>query len=141
MWHRQATQQPQTHQALGNAAHGKRTRRAALWLALAAFGRAMESITVDRRPSAAFRTGGFFVACGLVLGRAVAGDWISADATLIDFLAVAWPLLILLGLAVALERLLAGPDKPETGIVLAGIIPGLAWIFLASVYLAWVGLW
>ncbi len=112
-----------------------------LWLALAAFGRAVESITIDRRPSAAFRTGGFFVACGLVLGRAVAGDWISADATLMDFLAVSWPLLILLGLAVALERLLAGPDKPETGVVLAGILPGLAWIFLSSVYLARVGMW
>ena len=57
MWHWQAAQQPQTRQALGNAAHGKRTRRAALSLALATVLAGCAAPTVPPQPAGALPPG------------------------------------------------------------------------------------
>ncbi len=57
MWHWQAAQQPQTRQALGNAAHGQRTRRAALSLALAAVLAGCAAPTLPPQPAGALPPG------------------------------------------------------------------------------------
>lgn len=64
---------------------------------------AVEKIVVERDESAGIRAAGLFLALGLILGRGVAGDWVSMDATIRDFLFAAWPALPLAAAAVALE--------------------------------------
>ena len=56
----------------------------AAWMLLELASGVSDAVTVDRDPSAGMRLGGFLVACGLILGRS-AGDWISVDATVRDF--------------------------------------------------------
>ena len=74
------------------------------WLFLNAFAPVMEQITVDRDVATGIRAGGFFVAQGLLFGRAVAGDWQSVGGTILDFILHAWPALLVLGLATGLEH-------------------------------------
>ena len=56
----------------------------AAWPALAGMTRVADAVTIDRDPAAGLRLGAFLAACGLVLGRGVAGDWFSAAETIAD---------------------------------------------------------
>lgn len=101
------------------------------WLLLEALSGVSDTVTIERDPSAGIRVGAYLVACGLLLGRAVAGDWVSAQATLSDFCANAWPVLVLLTVAVLLERLARPtPARPVPAVFANGVVPAL--IFLAS---------
>jgi uncharacterized membrane protein YjfL (UPF0719 family) len=57
-----------------------------LWLLVTAFGRAHVSIAEDRDVASGVRFGGFLFATGLILARAVAGDWHSSAQTALDLL-------------------------------------------------------
>jgi hypothetical protein len=112
-----------------------------LWYTLDAAGDFVEHITVDRDRAAGVRVAGFLVAAGLILGRAVAGDWISAGATVRDFTVTAWPALVLLIVAVIVERLARPtPARPHPSVVAAGGTPALAYVALAALYVAWLGI-
>jgi len=63
-----------------------------------------EKVTIERDPAAGLRAAGFFIATAFILGRAVAGDWVSATATLSDFMRMAWPALVLTAAVIAVER-------------------------------------
>jgi len=52
-------------------------------------------ILVERDVCTGLRAGCMLVACGICLGRAVAGTWISLDLTLADFLRNGWPAVVL----------------------------------------------
>ncbi len=78
-----------------------------VWLALHLAARVPDTLTVERDGAAAIRVAALFVACGLVFGRAAAGDWISMEDTFASFVAAGWPGFALAGAAVALEILLA----------------------------------
>jgi len=54
-----------------------------------------DGVTIDRDRGLAIRAALLLAASGLVLGRAVAGDWVSAWATVFDFGQGAWPVLVL----------------------------------------------
>ena len=82
----------------------------AAWLLLEALTGISDTVTIDRDLAAGVRLGGLLVACGLRLGWAVAGDWISAEATLRDFAANAWLVLVLLAIAVLVERVARHSD-------------------------------
>lgn len=56
----------------------------------AALARSSYRILVDRDRGAALRFSCLAIACGIVLGRAVAGNWIGIGATLADFASLAW---------------------------------------------------
>ncbi|HUO08939.1 MAG TPA: hypothetical protein VM008_11600 [Phycisphaerae bacterium] len=56
---------------------------------------ASDSITIDHDVASGVRLGGVLLASGLILGRAVAGNWVSADATMSDFARLGWPVLVL----------------------------------------------
>jgi hypothetical protein len=64
-----------------------------------------EAVAVDRDPATAIRTTGMQLATALLLGRAVAGDWISQDATIRDFIHMGWPALVLMGAAIVIDRI------------------------------------
>jgi len=59
-------------------------------------------VTVERDIGCGIRLGSYFLAGGIILGRASAGDWTSASMTIIEFLD-GWPVLILTGLTIGVE--------------------------------------
>ena len=101
----------------------------AAWMLFEAVSGISESVTVDRDPSAGVRLAGFLIACGLILGRGVAGDWVSAEATVRDFGLAAWPVLLLVIAAVVVERV-ARPTHTTARppVVPYGLLPALLYI-------------
>lgn len=96
------------------------------WLVLELMTHVSESVTVERSRASGMRLAGYLIGTGLVCGRAVAGDWVSLDATIRDFAMVAWPAIGLLGLAMALEVVYRpAPGKAEQPILHAGWLPML----------------
>ena len=99
-----------------------------------------DSVTIDRDVAAGVRLGSFFVANGLVLGRAVAGDWISAGDTVTDFAWAAWPVVLLLAAAVMIERVARPtPNRPVAPTVSHGVLPALILLVAAAAYVASLG--
>jgi len=87
---------------------------------------------ITAEAAAGVRLAAFLVAAGLILGRSVGGDWISAEATVADFAAAAWPALILVAVAALLERWLRPtPDNPRPSVSAYGLIPALLYLSLA----------
>lgn len=96
----------------------------------AATGR-FRAVRLDRDVPAGVRAGGLFVAWGLVLGRAVAGDWESIRRTWEDFVAYGWPVLALLGAAVVVEWMLRSTVRRPRVPWPAGVGPAVAYIAVA----------
>jgi hypothetical protein len=92
----------------------------------------VDTVTIDRDPAAGLRLGAFLVACGLVLGRSVAGDWESAANTVADFVAWLPFVLFLLIAAKVFERLgRVTPEKPRGSLIALGILPSLVYLLIA----------
>ena len=102
------------------------------WVVLGQVSGATESVTIERDPAAGLRLGAFLVASGLVLGRAVAGDWFSAADTVRDFLAVIPALVAILVAAVVVERM-ARPTarRPHAPFVPLGVAPAVLYVGIA----------
>ena len=99
------------------------------WILLETLTGVSDIVTVDRDPSAGFRLGGFLIACGLILGRSVAGDWVSAEATVRDFAAAAWPVIVLVIAAAIVERVARPtPETPRPSLVAYGFIPTVFYV-------------
>jgi hypothetical protein len=105
-----------------------------LWAMIERLTAVSESVTVDRLVGAGLRLGGLLIAMGMILGRAVAGDWVSAGATVRDFALVAWPVLPLTVLAVVVERVQSLDAGNRDGDSMVGL-------FVATIYLAIAGLY
>ncbi len=112
----------------------------ALWFLFAALTRSTAAITLDRDLASGIRLAGLLVSWGLLLGRAVAGDWVSTAATLKDFATEGWPALALLGMSVVVEFGLRpkyqGPFAPWK---MPGLVPGALYIIVALFWLAFLG--
>lgn len=95
-----------------------------------------EVVTIERDLAAGIRLAGILIAAGLVLGRAVAGDWVSLDTTIRDFGMTAWPVLPIALLAVLIERM-ARPtvEQPSAAVVTWGAAPAILYIGLAAMYI------
>ena len=101
----------------------------AVWMVLETVTGVSDTVTVDRDPSGGLRLAGFLVACGVILGRGAAGDWVSAEATVRDFALTAWPVIVLVVIAVIVERLARPtPVSPRPALVPYGIFPALLYI-------------
>ncbi|HOX02752.1 MAG TPA: hypothetical protein P5555_05610 [Candidatus Paceibacterota bacterium] len=100
-----------------------------LWWMAHLGSRLIEKVTVDRDCAAGVRAAGFLVGAGLMLGRAAAGDWVSAAATLADFGRMAWPAAALAGVGVIIERSCA-PEFRNGSLALAtsGGLPALVYV-------------
>ena len=95
--------------------------------ALHRFSGLFERITIERDYTSGIRAFGYMAASGIVLGRAAAGDWLSLERTVIEFWQ-AWPVLILFGVALWVER----SDRPEYEDDSA---PQRAWLWGATYFL------
>ncbi len=108
---------------------------ALVWQALDRFTAIGEQVTGERDLAAGLRLGGFLAASGLVLGRAVAGDWVSAEATIADFVRTGWPVLVLLVVAGVVDRWTrVTPERPESSLVAQGALPAALYCGLAVGY-------
>ncbi|MBI5500318.1 MAG: hypothetical protein HY907_08750 [Deltaproteobacteria bacterium] len=100
-----------------------------LWLLVELAGRLSESLTVERDPGAGWRAACLFVALGAILGRSVAGDWVSAEATVRDFAFHAWPAGALAVGAAALEAgLRPCIARARLPVFLSGLLPGAVFL-------------
>jgi uncharacterized membrane protein YjfL (UPF0719 family) len=83
-----------------------------LWLALELVSAPSEAITVERDEGVGIRVAGLLAGFGILLGAAVAGDWVSAYGTIVDFCLRGWPVIPLLAVAAALERVFKNQVQP-----------------------------
>ena len=112
----------------------------ASWAVFESGAQASDAVTIDRDLAAATRHAAFSVTQGLILGRAAAGDWKSAGATLGDLSANGWPVLVVLVLAILFERALKPTgDAPRRSLAAAGIVPGALLLLAGLGWLAWLG--
>lgn len=112
----------------------------ALWALVESITGAAETITVGRDARAGSRLGCLLAACGLVLGRSVAGDWRSVDVTLADFLRLGWPAAVLALAEAVLGRAFAARSPAEQAAGwLSGAGVGLTYLAAAGIYVALCG--
>jgi hypothetical protein len=113
-----------------------------LWFLLELFGKVSRSIAEDRDLATGLRTCGLFLAFGLIIGRALAGDWHSEAATVRDFTHDGWPAAVLLVLALIVE-LFARPNRrqPIRPFPAYGLLPAALYISLGAVWLWHLGPW
>lgn len=102
----------------------------------------LDEISIGRDPATGVRFLGTSIALGLILGRGVAGTWVSAPATLSDFARDAWPALVIAAFEVVmtvLSRILRGSRL--TLPTIAGFPPALLSIGGAVAYILSLGWW
>jgi uncharacterized membrane protein YjfL (UPF0719 family) len=113
-----------------------------LWIIANSFSRVEEAITIDRDVAAGWRTLGFFIGNGLILGRAVAGDWHSTGETLVYFVRASWMALVLTIGSIVVDRYcLPTPEMPVRNSVLFGFLPGLGYLAAGMVTVKLEGAW
>jgi uncharacterized membrane protein YjfL (UPF0719 family) len=101
-----------------------------------------DTLTIDRDRAAGLRVAGLFIGAGLILGRAVAGDWESAMGTVVDFVKTGWPLGVLGLVAAGLEKQLRpSPERPEPPLATHGLAPFALYLGIAAFFTAWAGWW
>ena len=106
------------------------------WILLGQITGVTESVTIGRDPAAGLRLGAFLVAAGMVLGRAVAGDWYSAADTVADFLIVMPALLALLVAGVVIERTVRTTAPRSYGpLIQFGVAPAVMYVGIAAIAL------
>ena len=111
----------------------------ALWAVAAQFSGIADAITIDRDLGTGIRTAGWLAGTGAILGACVAGDWISYDDTLKDFVRFGWPLAITTLLFATMERKInrqANLTRPKivfSSVAAATMTAG------AAIYAYWVG--
>ena len=111
----------------------------ALWWALDLVAHVGDAITIDRDDATALRLAGFLVGQGIILGRSVAGDWVSSADTVRDFYIAGWPALLLLGFAILVERSFrVSPQRPRPSVLSHGFLPALAYVIGAVSYVLWL---
>jgi len=105
----------------------------ACWLVLGRVTSVIDAVTIDRDPAAGLRLGAFLVACALVAGRAVAGDWASAAQTIRDA-AHELPALALVVIVAVLAERRARPtaERPRAPFAALGVGPAVAYLAIAG---------
>jgi uncharacterized membrane protein YjfL (UPF0719 family) len=113
-----------------------------LWALLHQFTGLADAVTIDRDPASGLRLAGYFIGSGLILGRAVAGNWESMQATVFDFARMAWPVILLWAAAVLMERTFQPTrERPLPSPVTFGLAPLAAYVALAAFFVAQAGPW
>jgi hypothetical protein len=112
----------------------------ASWAVLGQLTLVHDSVTIDRDHAAGIRLGACLVSCGLILGRGVAGDWVSASDAVLDLTRALPALALILVLAVTIERLARPTARRPHGPLLAfGVLPAILYLFVGLSALWWKG--
>jgi hypothetical protein len=109
-----------------------------LWVLVAQIAGVADVVTIDRDLGNGIRAGGLLAGTGIVLGVCVAGDWVSATATLKDFARFSWPVAIAAYLFAMIERAMRrrAPAAPSRTV---SILVALALVVAGAAYAQWVG--
>ena len=94
-----------------------------------------ERITVERDIYCGIRVGSYFLASGIILARASAGDWTSFSMTIVEFL-VGWQVLPLTLLAILAERYFINAKKHErveNNYLISSLCLGIIYIIFAVI--------
>jgi uncharacterized membrane protein YjfL (UPF0719 family) len=103
---------------------------------------ATDAITLDRDVAAGIRFAGMALGTGLVIGRAVAGDYISTTRTVRDLLVQGWPAAPVAALSAFIQvRLRPTKERPKPNALTLGLVPALAYVALGVVVLRCLGPW
>ncbi|HYE19639.1 MAG TPA: hypothetical protein VEA69_14400 [Tepidisphaeraceae bacterium] len=111
---------------------------AAVWIGIEALSGASEAIAIERDLASGWRMAGALVASGLILGRAVAGAYESAAATVRDLVTIGWPAALVAVATVAMQR---AWRRAGAGWLWAGVTPAVGLAALAVGYVVWLGRW
>jgi hypothetical protein len=114
----------------------------AAWAVVESFTHVADAVTIDRDDASGLRLGGFLAASGMLLGRAVAGDWVSVNATWFDFFITAWPVAGLIALHIAMHQVLRPtPQRPHPNALSHGLLPAMLQIAVGLLFLLEFGWW
>jgi hypothetical protein len=103
-----------------------------LWLIHALISGSAEAVAVDRDSAAAIRTLGMYISTSIVLARAVAGNWVSMDVTLNDFVRRGWPAAAFTAVAVIIDRLFLRQPWQARRALFPAVILAFAMVAAAS---------
>jgi hypothetical protein len=95
-----------------------------------------DRITIERDESTGIRAGGWVLSIGLIFGGAVAGDWISLEGTIWDFLRYSWVTLLFLLGAIAIERIFKRLELRSNAQRLASVMVACIYSLAAAIYVA-----
>jgi hypothetical protein len=113
-----------------------------IWVAYELFARISISISEERNLASGIRFGGFLLACGLILGRAVAGNWHSVNDTVHDLVHDGWPAAALLVVAVVIDLFVRPTrERPFPAWQVCGAFPGILYIAMTVAWLCHLGRW
>lgn len=106
-----------------------------VWWIVGGPGHALDRVVIGRHVPTAWRTAGLVVAAGAVLGRGVAGDWVSGAAMLADALTAIPAVGVLVAVELAVARLGPRPFGPrDPGVLVGGVLPALVYVTLAAMW-------
>jgi uncharacterized membrane protein YjfL (UPF0719 family) len=112
----------------------------AAWLILDRLTGVNDVVTIDRDRAAGVRLGAFLVACGVLLGRGVAGDWVSLEVTIADFARFLPAVVLLIAIGVVVERAARPtPRRPVTPVATFGIPVAAVYLGIAVAYVGAFG--
>jgi len=98
----------------------------ALWGVLNACTRMGFWVTVDGHPAIGIRISALLVAWGVILGRSVAGHWVSTPHTLEWFVKFSWPSIVLLIAEIIIHRRFRQCPR-DPSVFRWGLLPALAY--------------
>ena len=110
------------------------------WWLLAGIAATDDAITIDRDLGTGFRIAGWFAGSGLILGRAVAGDWHGTNQAVLDFVRGGLPALVLLILVLAFELVVRRARLRNSAFAL-GAVPALVYIATSAAVVVLRGTW
>jgi uncharacterized membrane protein YjfL (UPF0719 family) len=114
----------------------------AFWILLEVQAKVSMSIAEERDLASGLRMGGFLLAMGLILGRAVAGNWHSEAATVRDFIHDGWPAAVLWLTALLCERRWRPSRKsPFPPWRKCGLLPALFYLAASGLWMWHLGPW
>lgn len=112
------------------------------WWIVEAATRVSELVTIERDAATGLRLGAFLLACGWILGRAVAGDWVSLDRTVADFGRMSWPVIALVVTEIFVGKTIGRSAGGSLASQLArGVVPAAAYVGGACYVVATRGSW
>ena len=113
----------------------------AAWGMLEALTDTAEAITVERDVATGVRVGTFLACAGLILGRAMAGDFYAWGDTFVEFGRLAWPAAALVPVMVVLHHIMRPTmTRPAPSVVAAGLVPAAALVAITIGYLLSLGM-
>jgi uncharacterized membrane protein YjfL (UPF0719 family) len=113
-----------------------------LWAIYQRVSGALDAIGIERDITAGLRFAGMAIATSLIIGRAMAGDYLSFEATCRDLWQQGWPALAVVALATVVQRAMpVSLAAQREQLWSTGIVPAVAYVGLAVVDVLWLGPW